>query len=187
MEKEEEKRRKIEAVRVKDLDERLRAWSGARDIEALVAEFERVHGSSAASAWLAWARRRAESLRSSAIGEDSRQASFAGQYRTHLGVRPELIGHQYKGIVAGKYRSEAIVYRQQRGYRHQDVLMCAGCLAMVDAAASGVVSSRPPDDPRSPWVVVHAARLLLEAPCAQAVALRAPGRVADETRRAGLL
>ncbi len=96
-------------------------------------------------------------VRSSAIGEDSRQASFAGQYRTHLGVRAELIGHQYKGIVAGKYRSEAIVYRQQRGYRHQDVLMCAGCLAMVDAAASGVASSRPPDDPRSPWLLVHAA------------------------------
>ncbi len=96
-------------------------------------------------------------LRSSAIGEDSRQASFAGQYRTHLGVRPELLGHQYKGIVAGKYRSEAIVYRQQRGYRHQDVLMCAGCLAMVDAVVSGVAYSRPPDDPRSPWIVIHAA------------------------------
>ncbi|HET8539934.1 MAG TPA: PEP/pyruvate-binding domain-containing protein [Anaeromyxobacter sp.] len=96
-------------------------------------------------------------VRSSALGEDSRQASFAGQYRTHLGVRPELLAHQYKGIVAGKYRSEAIVYRQQRGYRHQDVLMCAGCLAMVDAAVSGVASSRPPEDPRSPWILVHAA------------------------------
>jgi pyruvate,water dikinase len=96
-------------------------------------------------------------LRSSAVGEDSRQASFAGQYRTHLGVRPDLLGHHYKGIVAGKYRSEAIAYRQQRGYRHQDVLMCVGCLAMVDAEVSGVAYSRPPDDPRSPWVLVHAA------------------------------
>jgi pyruvate,water dikinase len=96
-------------------------------------------------------------LRSSALGEDGRQASFAGQYRTHLGVRPGAIGHRYKGIVAGKYRSEAIVYRQQRGYRHQDVLMCAGCLAMVDAAASGVAYSRPPDEPRSPWSLIYAA------------------------------
>lgn len=95
-------------------------------------------------------------LRSSALGEGSRQASFAGQYRTHLRVPPDLVGRRYKEVVAGKYRSEAIVYRQQRGYRHQDVLMCAGCLAMVDAIASGVAHSRPPDDPRSPWVVVHA-------------------------------
>jgi pyruvate,water dikinase len=96
-------------------------------------------------------------LRSSALGEDGRQASFAGQYRTRLAVRPARLGHHYKGIVAGKYRSQAIVYRQQRGYRHQDVLMCVGCLAMVDAAVSGVAYSRPPDDPRSPWIVVHAA------------------------------
>jgi pyruvate,water dikinase len=97
------------------------------------------------------------SLRSSALGEDGRQASFAGQYRTHLDVRPELLSHHYKGVVAGKYRSQAIVYRQQRGYRHQDVLLSVGCLVMVDAVASGVAYSRPPDHPRSPWIIVHAA------------------------------
>ncbi len=97
------------------------------------------------------------SVRSSALGEDSKQASFAGQYRTRLDVRPEALAATYKEIVAGKYRTQAIVYREQRGYRHQDVLMSVGCLAMVDAAASGVASSRPPDDPRAPWVVVHAA------------------------------
>ncbi|MCK7577510.1 MAG: PEP/pyruvate-binding domain-containing protein [Chromatiales bacterium] len=63
----------------------------------------------------------------------------------------------YKDIVASKYQSQAIVYRQQRGYRHQDVLMCVGCLAMVDAVVSGVAYSRPPDDPRGPWVLIHAA------------------------------
>ncbi len=97
------------------------------------------------------------SLRSSALGEDSRQASFAGQYKTLLDVRRDRLDATYREIVAGKYRSQAIVYRQQRGYRHQDVHMCVGCLAMVDAAASGVASSRPADDPRAPWVVVHAA------------------------------
>ena len=97
------------------------------------------------------------SIRSSALGEDRRGTSFAGQYRTHLDVRPDLLAHHYRGVVASKYRAEAIVYRQQRGYRHQDVLMCVGCLAMVDAAASGVAYSRLPDDPRSPWIVIHAA------------------------------
>ena len=97
------------------------------------------------------------SLRSSALGEDSMQGSFAGQYRTRLNVEAAAIPATYKNIVAGKYQSQAIVYRQQRGYRHQDVLMCVGCLAMVDAVAGGVVYSRPPDDPRSPWVIIHAA------------------------------
>jgi hypothetical protein len=82
---EEEKRRKLEAVRVKDLDERLRAWSGARDIEALVAEFERVHGSSTASAWLAWARRRAESLRLSAIAVPTSFESSSDDSLAQLG------------------------------------------------------------------------------------------------------
>ena len=129
-------------------------------------------------------------LRSSAQGEDGRRASFAGQYRTHLGVRPELVPHQWKGIVAGKYRGEAIAYRQQRGYRHQDVLMGVGCLVMVDAAVSGVAYTRPPGEPRAPWILVHAAaglgtgvvegsapwtlfRISREPP--HAIAARAPG------------
>ena len=97
------------------------------------------------------------SLRSSALGEDTLQGSFAGQYRTRLNVDAAAIPATYKDIVAGKYQSQAIVYRQQRGYRHQDVLMCVGCLAMVDAVAGGVAYSRPHDDPRSPWAVIHAA------------------------------
>ena len=96
-------------------------------------------------------------MRSSALGEDTRQGSFAGQYRTRLNVALADITATYKDIVAGKYRSQAIVYREQRGYRHQDVLMCVGCLAMVDAVVSGVAYSRPPDDPRQPVVVIHAA------------------------------
>lgn len=96
-------------------------------------------------------------LRSSALGEDSSNVSFAGQYRTQLNVSREFIGQAYKEIVAGKYKSQAIVYRQQRGYRNQDVQMCVGCLRMVDATISGVLYSRAPDDPRSPFVIIQAA------------------------------
>ncbi|OGQ86693.1 MAG: hypothetical protein A2512_08570 [Deltaproteobacteria bacterium RIFOXYD12_FULL_56_24] len=96
-------------------------------------------------------------LRSSALGEDSSNVSFAGQYRTQLNVSREFVTQTYKEIVAGKYKSQAIVYRQQRGYRHQDVQMCVGCLRMVDAAISGVLYSRAPDDPRSPFVIIQAA------------------------------
>jgi pyruvate,water dikinase len=96
-------------------------------------------------------------LRSSAIGEDSSNVSFAGQYRTQLNVSREFVCQAYKEIVAGKYKSQAIVYRQQRGFRHQDVHMCVGCLRMVEAAVSGVLYSRAPDDPRSRFVIIQAA------------------------------
>lgn len=96
-------------------------------------------------------------LRSSALGEDSSNVSFAGQYRTQLNVSREFVTQAYKEIVAGKYKSQALVYRQQRGYRNQDVQMCVGCLRMVDAAISGVMYSRAPDDPRSPFVIIQAA------------------------------
>jgi pyruvate,water dikinase len=96
-------------------------------------------------------------LRSSALGEDNANVSFAGQYRTQLNVSREFVTQAYKEIVAGKYKSQAIVYRQQRGFRHQDVHMCVGCLRMVDAAISGVLYSRAPDDPRSPFVIIQAA------------------------------
>ncbi len=95
-------------------------------------------------------------LRSSALGEDGMRVSFAGQYRTQLNVAPEFLGRTYKEILAGKYKSQAIVYRQQRGYRHQDVVMCVGCLAMVEAVVSGVTYSRPPGDPRADEVLIHA-------------------------------
>ena len=97
------------------------------------------------------------SLRSSALGEDGIQGSFAGQYRTRLGVGEADIPRIYRDILAGKYQSQAIIYHQQRGYRHQDVLMCVGCLVMVDARASGVAYSRPADDPEGPWLIIHAA------------------------------
>jgi len=100
----------------------------------------------------------AVALRSSALGEDGgATSSFAGQYRTQLHVGRELLSRTYKEIVAGKYLSQAIVYRQQRGYRHQDVQMCVGCLAMVAARVSGVLYSRAPDDPRSSWLLIQAA------------------------------
>lgn len=96
-------------------------------------------------------------LRSSALGEDSINVSFAGQYRTQLNVSREFVAQAYKEIVAGKYKSQAIVYRQQRGYRNLDVHMCVGCLRMVEGAISGVLYSRAPDDPRSPFVIIQAA------------------------------
>ncbi len=96
------------------------------------------------------------SIRSSAIGEDSGGVSFAGQYRTQLNVSPDFIIQTYKEIVAGKYKSQAIVYRNHRGFRDQDIVMGVGCLIMVDAALSGVTYSRSPTNRRSDWIEINA-------------------------------
>jgi len=96
-------------------------------------------------------------MRSSAVGEDRNNISFAGQYRTELNVGEDLLLQAYKEVVASKYSSQAIIYRHLRGFRHQDVVMCVGCLVMVDALVSGVMFSRPPDDPRAAIIEVSAA------------------------------
>jgi len=96
-------------------------------------------------------------MRSSAVGEDRHSVSFAGQYRTQLNVEREFVSRAYKEIVAGKYKSEAIVYRLRRGFRHQDVDMGVGCLAMVAAVVSGVMYSRAPEDHGSDWLVITTA------------------------------
>lgn len=83
-------------------------------------------------------------LRSSGLGEDTAGVSFAGLYRTILDVDKESILLAYKKVIASKYGARAIAYRRKRGYRHEDVEMCVGCLVMVDALVSGVIYSRDP-------------------------------------------
>ena len=95
-------------------------------------------------------------LRSSAQGEDTAGVSFAGLYTTVLDVDRDHLGDTYKRIIAGKYSPRAISYRQRRGFRHEDIEMCVGCLVMVDAQVSGVAYSRCPLDPERQTVRIIA-------------------------------
>lgn len=95
-------------------------------------------------------------LRSSALGEDIAGVSFAGLYSTFLNVDRGMLSQSYRKIIASKYGPRAIAYRRKRGFRHEDIEMCVGCLVMVDALVSGVIYSRDPDEHDSTVMRINA-------------------------------
>jgi len=97
------------------------------------------------------------SLRSSALGEDSAEASFAGQYSTQLNVHPEFLEQTYKEVAASFYSPQAMHYRLVRGLRDDQLAMAVGCLAMVGGVSGGVAYSVSPLDPADRQVHLTAA------------------------------
>jgi pyruvate, water dikinase len=95
------------------------------------------------------------SMRSSALGEDSSGTTFAGQFRSTLNVSSESIIYSYKDIVASKYSLPAITYRLNRGIPDEDVAMCVGCMAMVNAEAGGVMYSCNPLNVRDRSILIN--------------------------------
>lgn len=81
-------------------------------------------------------------IRSSALGEDSPKASFAGLYSTEINVSKDDFIQSYKTVVASTYSSRAVTYRLTRGLRHEATVMSVGCLVMIKAAVSGVCYSQ---------------------------------------------
>ncbi|HEY8942722.1 MAG TPA: PEP/pyruvate-binding domain-containing protein, partial [Polyangiaceae bacterium] len=83
-------------------------------------------------------------VRSSAVGEDSEHASFAGLYTTVLNVRSERgLAEALRAVQASARTDAALVYRRKLGIRSEPRL-AAVIQVLVSASVGGVLFTRDP-------------------------------------------
>jgi pyruvate, water dikinase len=84
-------------------------------------------------------------VRSSAIGEDAAEASFAGLQDTYLWVHGEaaVLDH-VRQCWASLYNTEAVSYRQRQHMAEHDVAMAVVVQQMVDPRSAGVMFTCSP-------------------------------------------
>ncbi|HZI95821.1 MAG TPA: phosphoenolpyruvate synthase [Candidatus Paceibacterota bacterium] len=81
-------------------------------------------------------------VRSSATAEDLPSASFAGQHETYLNVRGEKeLLKAVKKSYSSLFMDRAIMYREEKGFKHMDIGLSTGVQRMVrsDLASSGIM------------------------------------------------
>ncbi|MEH1943341.1 MAG: glycerol-3-phosphate acyltransferase [Nostoc sp.] len=94
-------------------------------------------------------------VRSSAIGEDSEQASAAGQYETVLNVTsPEALQSAIAQVQASYNQPSAVQYRRDRGLN--DSAMAVLIQQQVQSVYSGVAFSRDPITQQGDAIVIEA-------------------------------
>lgn len=105
-------------------------------------------------------------VRSSAIGEDGAEASFAGQYDTVLGVRGEAeLGDAVERCVASLEAERASAYQREQANdaNGRGPAMCVVVQQMVDARVAGVLFTVDPITSRRAHCVIDAVRGLGES------------------------
>jgi pyruvate,water dikinase len=96
-------------------------------------------------------------VRSSATGEDSGDASFAGIFDTYLGVSgPDRVLDAVRSCWGSLFTTRALDYRLRRGKSHHDMPIAVGVIKLVHARASGVAFSVHPVTGKADRVVVEA-------------------------------
>ncbi|MCB1614681.1 MAG: phosphoenolpyruvate synthase [Pseudomonadales bacterium] len=82
----------------------------------------------------------AVAVRSSATAEDLPEASFAGQQESYLNITgTDALLEACKNCFASLYTDRAIAYREEKGFRHDQVLLSVGVQQMVESGAAGVM------------------------------------------------
>lgn len=96
-------------------------------------------------------------VRSSAIAEDSEQASFAGIHASYLQVNgPDNILQAVKDCYASLWTPQAVVYRRKMEIPTDRVAMAVVVMEMVEARAAGVGFSCDPQTGHNNVLVINA-------------------------------
>jgi pyruvate,water dikinase len=96
-------------------------------------------------------------VRSSATGEDSGAASFAGAFDTYLGVSgPDRVVDAVRRCWASLFTPRATAYRLQQGIDHRAMPMAVGVVELVHARSSGVAFSIHPVTGKRDRLVIEA-------------------------------
>lgn len=85
------------------------------------------------------------SVRSSVIGEDSKENTFAGQMDSFLNVRSEELMETIKKVWASAFSSRALIYRHRKKINLTDISTAVIVQEMIQSAASGVLFTRDPE------------------------------------------
>ncbi|HEX5645950.1 MAG TPA: PEP/pyruvate-binding domain-containing protein [Nitrospira sp.] len=95
-------------------------------------------------------------VRSSATNEDAGRTSFAGLYRTHLGVSIDRIDDAIKDLWSSIWQERVLRYSVEHGGDDTVPSMAVVIQPMLDALSSGVAYSIHPVTGRSFYVAVNA-------------------------------
>jgi pyruvate,water dikinase len=79
------------------------------------------------------------SVRSSAIGEDGNNHSFAGLHYTALNISYPSLLDACMEVLISKYTPQSVVYRYMTGLRDEDMPMSIAVISMVKSTISGVI------------------------------------------------
>jgi pyruvate,water dikinase len=102
-------------------------------------------------------------VRSSATAEDLPGASFAGQQDTFLNVTKKTLLKSVQQCWSSLFTARAIVYRKEKGFSHDEVLISVAVQEMVFSQASGVMFTLEPVTGDKSKLVIDAAWGLGEA------------------------
>lgn len=96
-------------------------------------------------------------VRSSATGEDSADASFAGIFDTYLGVSgPQPVLDAVRSCWGSLFTTRALAYRMRNGITHHEMPIAVGVIELVQARAAGVAFSVHPVSGKRDRVVIEA-------------------------------
>jgi len=103
-------------------------------------------------------------VRSSAVSEDGRVHSYAGQYATVLNVRNQAdLARAFREVVASSFNARSVAYRIQAGRDPLEFEMAVLVVEMVDPRCAGILLTREPGRTASDTMVASAVYGLGEA------------------------